>query len=54
MRRERLFELIMKLFLCSSTYGSKATIAFLQYAARQEENGAGELLNTSFRAVGFS
>jgi len=28
----------------------KATIAFLQYAARLEENGTGELPSTSFRA----
>ena len=34
------------------THGSKATIAFLQYAARQEKNGTGELPNLSFRAVG--
>jgi len=30
--------------------GSKPTIAFLQYAARREASGTGELPSTSFRA----
>jgi hypothetical protein len=33
---------------------SKAIIAFLPYAARQEKNGTGELSNAFSRVVGFS
>jgi len=48
------YEAVSPEILRAGAHGSKATIAFLIYAVRQEENGTGELQGPSFRAVGSS
>jgi len=48
------YETISPQILRTDEHKLKATIAFLPYAARQEENGSGELPNTSFCDVGLS